>query len=95
LATCSPACEKAIRSFAWTKPERLKKWFLMPSPGHESAISLFCTSARISPPTRRFTEVTLTHERFPNPKVPDDHNQGWNACLDGLARVLEETAPKY
>lgn len=42
-----------------------------------------------------FTEVTLTHERFPNAKVRDQHNMGWNACLDGLERVVGETAAKH
>ncbi len=34
------------------------------------------------------TEVILTHERFPDEKVRDDHNKGWNGCLDRLAKVL-------
>ncbi len=34
------------------------------------------------------TEVILTHERFPDEKVRDDHNKGWNGCLDRLAKIL-------
>ncbi|MBI2113634.1 MAG: SRPBCC domain-containing protein [candidate division NC10 bacterium] len=34
------------------------------------------------------TEVVLTHEFFPNQKVRDDHNKGWNSCLDRLAKAL-------
>jgi uncharacterized protein YndB with AHSA1/START domain len=35
------------------------------------------------------TELTLTHERFPNQLLCDQHNGGWSGCLDTLARVLE------
>ena len=34
------------------------------------------------------TEVVLTHEYFPNQKVRDDHNKGWNSCLDRLAKAV-------
>ncbi len=34
------------------------------------------------------TEVTLTHELFPDEKSRDDHNKGWNGCLDRLAKLL-------
>ncbi len=34
------------------------------------------------------TELVLTHERFANAKAREEHSQGWNACLDRLARVL-------
>ena len=34
------------------------------------------------------TEVVLTHEFFPNQEVRDDHNKGWNSCLDCLAKTL-------
>ncbi len=34
------------------------------------------------------TEVILTHERFPNEKVRDDHNKGWNGCFDRLGKIL-------
>ena len=132
---------------AWTKPERLKKWFLMPNQGQESTIHevdlrvggkiraevqnkegkthrLLAVFKEIVPQQKlvytwkweegmpeggeslvtilfrqmgesNFTEVTLTHERFPNAKVRDQHNMGWNACLDGLERVVGETAAKH
>jgi uncharacterized protein YndB with AHSA1/START domain len=38
------------------------------------------------------TEVVLTHAVFGSAKDRDDHNQGWNGCLDGLARVLQTTS---
>ncbi len=34
------------------------------------------------------TEVVLTHEFFPTEQARDDHNKGWNSCLDRLARAL-------
>ncbi len=34
------------------------------------------------------TEVTLTHERLPNPEERDKHAQGWNGCMDQLAKFL-------
>jgi uncharacterized protein YndB with AHSA1/START domain len=34
------------------------------------------------------TEVVLTHEFFPTEKSRDDHNRGWNGCLDRLAKLL-------
>ncbi len=34
------------------------------------------------------TEVILTHAYFPTAKARDDHNRGWNGCLDRLAKLL-------
>jgi len=34
------------------------------------------------------TEVVLTHELFPSKKAQDDHDKGWNSCLDRLASVV-------
>ena len=34
------------------------------------------------------TEVILTHELFPTEKARQDHDKGWNSCLDRLAKVL-------
>jgi len=35
------------------------------------------------------TELTLTHAKFPNQLLCDQHNSGWGGCLDTLVRVLE------
>jgi uncharacterized protein YndB with AHSA1/START domain len=32
------------------------------------------------------TEVVVTHERIPTADARGRHEQGWNGCLDGLAR---------
>jgi len=34
------------------------------------------------------TEVTITHERFSNPEVCDQHTQGWTTCLDNMEKLL-------
>jgi uncharacterized protein YndB with AHSA1/START domain len=35
------------------------------------------------------TEVIVTHERIPNRDLRDQHEQGWEGCLSGLAKYLE------
>lgn len=34
------------------------------------------------------SELVLTHQRFADAKMRDDHGQGWNGCLERLARAL-------
>ncbi|MFC1491253.1 SRPBCC domain-containing protein [Nitrospinota bacterium] len=34
------------------------------------------------------TEIILTHERFPTEKDRDNHEWGWNSCLDCLEKML-------
>jgi uncharacterized protein YndB with AHSA1/START domain len=34
------------------------------------------------------TEVIVTHERIPNAATRDQHQAGWDGCLDGLANYL-------
>jgi predicted enzyme related to lactoylglutathione lyase/uncharacterized protein YndB with AHSA1/START domain len=34
------------------------------------------------------TEVEITHEQLPNEEMKEDHNQGWNGCLDKLEQHL-------
>lgn len=35
------------------------------------------------------TEVVVTHEHFPDQNSKDEHNHGWNGCLNQLATLLE------
>jgi uncharacterized protein YndB with AHSA1/START domain len=35
------------------------------------------------------TEIQLTHEQLPNAEQRDKHAQGWNGCLEQLARLVE------
>jgi len=37
------------------------------------------------------TELVLTHAPFSSAKLRDDHNRGWNGCLDLLDRSLRES----
>ena len=34
------------------------------------------------------TELTLTHEGFPEAETRDRHNEGWDGCLSRLARIF-------
>lgn len=34
------------------------------------------------------TELTLTHERFPNEEYRDHHGWGWNSCFDSMTEYL-------
>ncbi len=38
------------------------------------------------------TELTLTHERFADAQARDKHNQGWNGCLENLAKRFQGTS---
>lgn len=38
------------------------------------------------------TELTLTHEGFPETEIRDKHNGGWNGCLDRLESYLRQAA---
>ena len=35
------------------------------------------------------TEIVLTHGPFVSEKLRNDHNRGWNGCLDILDRILQ------
>jgi hypothetical protein len=34
------------------------------------------------------TEVVLTHKRFTDEHMRNEHKGGWNGCMDGLARLF-------
>jgi uncharacterized protein YndB with AHSA1/START domain len=34
------------------------------------------------------TQITVTHQNFPNSQARDRHNEGWNACLNRLEAAL-------
>ena len=36
------------------------------------------------------TELTLTHEGFPESDIRDRHNEGWDGCLARLAAMLQQ-----
>ena len=35
------------------------------------------------------TELTLTHELPPDPKVRSGHEEGWHGCLGNLEKLLQ------
>lgn len=37
------------------------------------------------------TDVVLTHELFPNEEARRQHDQGWTACLEKLAQLVQRT----
>ena len=39
------------------------------------------------------TELTLTHELPPDPKVRSGHEEGWHGCLGNLEKLLQSTEP--
>ena len=48
-------------------------------------------------PRNEATEVIGTHERIPESRVRDEHEAGWNSCLDGQAAypgLAREPAPQ-
>ena len=34
------------------------------------------------------TEITLTHDLFPNKEVRDKHEDGWTGCLNNLGEII-------
>ncbi len=38
---------------------------------------------------KKGTELALTHRNFPTRGARDEHNKGWNACLDRLQELAE------
>jgi hypothetical protein len=35
------------------------------------------------------TQLTFTHERFPNAEAAGEHEQGWGSCLNRLEGILK------
>ncbi len=38
------------------------------------------------------TQVTITHEKFPDIKTRDQHNEGWTGCMGRLDRLFTSAA---
>ena len=76
--------EKLVFSWSWTKdtPEGVNL-----HPGSEETQVTVEFFAR-----GNSTEVVLTHATFGSAKLRDEHDQGWNGCLDVLASVLTTTS---
>ena len=76
--------EKIVFTWSWTKgtPDGAQ---LHPE-SHETLVTVEFFARGTS------TEVVLTHATFGSAKDRDDHNRGWNGCLDILANVLQTTS---
>ncbi|HVN34915.1 MAG TPA: SRPBCC domain-containing protein [Casimicrobiaceae bacterium] len=57
-------------------------WAWKSTPERESVVTVELRAAG------RGTELTLKHEEFAEGEARDRHNQGWNACLARLGRML-------
>jgi len=76
--------EKIVFSWFWTKEKPDDPPLHPDSTETEVTVEFFARG--------NSTEVVLTHAVFGSAKDRDDHKQGWNGCLDMLARVLDTTS---
>ena len=75
--------EKIVFSWSWTKNTPDGPQLHPDSLETEVTVEFFARG--------NSTEVVLTHAVFGSAKDRDEHHQGWNGCLDLLARVLQTT----
>lgn len=71
-----------------TPPARLKftwQWENQPA-GGETLVTIELSSKG------QETELVLTHERFPDERTREKHQQGWIGCLDRLEAALSRDA---
>ena len=76
--------EKIVFSWWWTKGTPDGAQLHPGSPETEVSVEFFARG--------NSTEVVLTHTGFGSAKDRDEHNKGWNGCLDNMARVLQTTS---
>ena len=76
--------EKIVFSWSWTKYAPDGPQLHPDSPETQVTVEFFVRG--------NSTEVVLTHAVFGSAKDRDEHNQGWNGCLDLLAKVLQNTS---
>ena len=70
-------------------PERLVftwQWENEPAEGFETLVTIELFDRGGS------TELVLTHDRFPDGASRDEHEKGWNGCLDRLGRYVDAKA---
>lgn len=58
------------------------QWEKSFSPKNETLVTLTFTASGDG------TELVLTHERFADRETRDDHDKGWNGCLDRLTQFV-------
>ena len=76
--------EKIVFTWSWTKDKPGGAQLHPDSPETQVTVEFFARG--------NSTEVVLTHATFGSAKDRDEHNQGWNGCLDLLAKVLHTTS---
>jgi uncharacterized protein YndB with AHSA1/START domain len=76
--------EKIVFSWSWAKDTPDGPQLHPGSPETEVTVEFFARG--------NSTEVVLTHAVFGSAKDRDEHNKGWNGCLDLLAKVLHTTS---
>ena len=76
--------EKIAFTWFWTQTEPAPAQLHPESPETEVTVEFLSLG--------NSTEVVLTHRDFGSIKDRDEHDQGWNGCLDLLAQVLQSTS---
>lgn len=76
--------EKIVFTWSWTESRADGSKLHPESPETVVTVEFFARG--------NSTELVLTHATFGSAKDRDEHNQGWNGCLDILARVLQTTS---
>jgi uncharacterized protein YndB with AHSA1/START domain len=74
--------EKIVFSWSWKKeePDGSRTEMHPGSPETQVSVEFFARG--------NGTEVVLTHGVFSSAKLRDEHDGGWNGCLDVLAQIL-------
>jgi len=76
--------ERIVFTWAWTNTAHAGAQLHPASPETEVTVEFFARG--------NSTEVVLTHATCGTTKDRDDHDKGWNGCLDVLAQVLQTTS---
>jgi uncharacterized protein YndB with AHSA1/START domain len=76
--------ERIVFTWAWTKDTPDGEQLIHDSPETQVTVEFFARG--------NSTEIVLTHAVFATAKDRDEHDHGWNGCLDVLARVLQATS---
>jgi uncharacterized protein YndB with AHSA1/START domain len=76
--------EKIVFTWSWTKDKPDGAQLHPENPETLVTVEFFARG--------NSTELLLTHATFGSKKDRDEHDQGWNGCLDMLAKVLQTTS---
>lgn len=76
--------EKIVFTWSWTEGSPEGAPLHPESPETEISVEFFARG--------NSTEVVLRHSVFGSAKDREEHHQGWNGCLDVLAKMLQTTS---